>query len=69
MDSSSSVVHLERAALRKRQQAELQLAERKMLSFSLKATRMDAVRKKNVSRRTLHQGVEAEGTLAVTAIQ
>lgn len=45
---SSSVVHLERVALRKRG-AELQAAESKMLSFSSGATRMGRIRKENIS--------------------
>ena len=46
-------VGLETVALKKRQEAELEVAEDKMLRFSLGVTRMDRIRNENI-RGTAH---------------
>ena len=50
-----SVVGLETVVLRRRQEAELEVAEVKMLRFSLAAMRMDRIRTENI-RETAHVG-------------
>ena len=51
-------VGLETVPLRKRQEAELEVAEVKMLRFTLGGTRMDRIRNENIRRTVLERKTE-----------